>query len=129
MIKVSEGKKLVYDKLDITIAQNDRSFFQNKQLRKGVCKGVKIIDFSDGTKRANAINVAINDTNGSALVGSTDYRDFIVTGGGYEGSFKGAEFSTNPSLDVSVTSTEDIAATDLKLQMIFAIEVPSGQSN
>ena len=129
MKSIPDGFKIVYDKLDFSIAIGDTSHSETKQLRQGECVGVKLIDYSSATDRANAINIALNDTNGSALVGTTDFRDFIAIGGSYVEGYKPAEFSTNPSISIGITSTKVIADADFNGQLIFAIMVKAGSSN
>jgi hypothetical protein len=127
MRQIPQGKKLVYDKVDISIASGDSSFAKNLQLRQGHAVGVKIIEFSSLTK-TTALNVLINDTNGSALVGATDYRDFIPLGGGYEAGYKPVSFSTNPTIDISLVTATALTG-DFDAQIIFAIEVDDSSSN
>lgn len=117
-----ENKKIVYDRVDVNIAIGSTSFATTKKLREGVCIGVKYIDFSSATNRANAINIGVNDTLGSELVGATDFRDYAHGGGNYiDGSFKPTKFSTRSEAKITVVSTAAIAGTNFDGQLIFAV--------
>jgi len=114
--------KIVYDKVDISIAIGATPFSQNKTLKyKGTCKGVKLIDFSSATPRAHAININVSDSS-NALIGSTDFRDFIPNGGGYKEGFKTCEFDTKTEITIDAISSQAIATADFKAQLIFMIE-------
>lgn len=119
---IPEGKKVVYDKMDISIGAGNTSFADQIKLREGQCIGAKIIDFTSAIARAYAINVGVTDSAGSEMIAQTDFRDFIQNGGGYFEGLKPACFSTRSQVSVKVTSTTAIApAEDFSAQIIFAV--------
>jgi hypothetical protein len=114
--------KIVYDRVDISIAIGQTSFSVPKNFKyKGRCKGVKLIDFSSAQARAHAININVSDST-NTLIGSTDYRDSIQVGGGYIEGFKPCDFDTKTEVTVDAISTANIAGTDFNAQLIFMIE-------
>lgn len=119
----AEETKLVYDRMDITIAVGDAAFADQKTLRSGECVGVKVVDFSNSSAKAHSINLGIQDTNGNELVAQTDFRDYTPNGGGYIDGFKPVSFKSDGHVKVNATSSQAIAATDFAVQLIFAVRI------
>lgn len=114
-------KDYTYDTVNINIPVGSRSFSQDKSLKDGTCVGVKFIPIGN-TERANIINVSILSTDGSAIIPSTDFRDYENNGGGYKANFKPCNFNSRLDVGVNVTSTEAIATADFVGQVVFMIE-------
>lgn len=119
MITIPEGKKIVYQRLDFSIPAGNSSFSAQETFREGLCIGVKVVQFAGGTPDS-AVNVSVQDTSKTEVLGSTDYRDYSHTGGNYLESFKAARFSTRGSITISLTA-EKATAADFTGQVILAI--------
>lgn len=121
------NRSVVYDKVDIDISVGDPAFSEIKNLRyNGVCIGTKIVHISSATAVNQSLNVGVNDSNG-AVVGTTDFRDFISNGGGYEEGFKPCRFDTKNEITVDAKAAGNIATADFKAQLIFMIEEECNQ--
>lgn len=119
-------KKFIYQKETVTIAIGNTSYSNQIQLERGICRGVKVVDCSlAASTKANEINLNITSSDGSRIIGETDFRDFIANGGGYQEGLKPVLFNTASRVNVAVTSSAAIAGTDLVIQVIFQIEVPA----
>ena len=115
-------KKYVYEKHTLTIAIGSTSYSNIIQLKHGVCVGVRFIDFAPSVVRNNAIDIAVNQNDGSKLIGQTDFRDFAHGGGGFLEGYKPTNFDTKADINIDVVSSTAIAGTDFSGQLIFAIE-------
>lgn len=116
--------KYLYDELPVLIPANDLGFSKTIDLKKGICVGVKYINFEDATKadRDFAIDIDVNSNSGDLIVGRTDYRDFINEGGGYIGGFKPCRFDTKAQIRVDVIPEVAMKVKDFKGVIVFMIE-------
>src|SRR5690606_34940547 len=121
------NRKIVYETVDVSIALGASSFAAQKQLKHGTCLGVRFIDFSKAP-RANAINIDIEDSDGIAILGKTDFRDFEHGGGGHLEGYKRCNFDSKAIVNIQVTSTAAIAGTAFDGQLIFAVDITDRQS-
>lgn len=121
MITIPENKKLVYDKVNITINVGDSSFSEQIKLREGTCVGVKVIDFTPAVTRDHSIDVAVTDSRGTEVTGATDFRDYKHSGGGYLEGLKPVKFDTRSIATVTVIADKVIAGTPFVGQFVFAV--------
>lgn len=120
-----QNTKIVYDTIDFNIAIGQNAFLASKDLRDGRCIGVKVIEFSK-VNRPDPVNVSIQSSDSTELVGRTDYRDYdAANGGGYVASFKPCGFDTKAQIRLSINTLTNIAGTAFSGQAIFMIEQTS----
>lgn len=115
--------KPVYDQIEIDIAVGDPAFSDRVSLKQGTCVGVRYIDI-DQEKRDQVINLSVETSSGDALIGKTDYRDYINSGGDYNGNFKPCNFDTKADIKIDLKSNSNIANNPLKGVLIFKIDQP-----
>lgn len=111
-----------YDRQDINIAVGEKAFSKIKNLKyNGEVIGTKIVHLSSNTPVNHAVNVSVEEASG-AVIGSTDFRDYIAQGGSYVDGFKPCAFNSQNEITVNAIATENIATAEFKAQLIFMIE-------
>ncbi len=113
---------IIYAKSNILIQENESVFSDSITLPKGTCLGAYVLPVSN-KKPNQLIEIGVQNSQGSDIISSTDFRDYTHKGGGYFQGVKQLNFPTeNNRFLVNVNASENITEPFIA-QMVFIIEI------